>query len=73
MPTDVSSGPAADPSGTIMPSALRYSTNSVERGRIIVDFMLLDANVGYQEENWKARTFSDEMAGKAVIAKRKDQ
>lgn len=54
-PSDQTRHPFSDPCGRKTPSEFRYLINESPNGLIIVDFMLIRLNLGYQEENWKER------------------
>lgn len=58
--------PFSDPSGTNTPSEFRYSRNESSNGFMIVDLMLICLNLGYHDENWKARTESGVEMGNAA-------
>jgi len=50
--------PFSDPSGTNTPSEFKYSRNESSNGFMTVDLMLICLNLGYHDENWKARMVS---------------
>ena len=58
--------PFSDPSGTNTPSEFKYSRNEFSNGFMIVDVILICLNLGYHDENWKARMESGVETGKAV-------
>ena len=63
-PSDQTRYPFSDPSGTNTPSEFKYSRKESSNGFMIVDFMLICLNLGYHDENWKARMESGVERGK---------
>jgi hypothetical protein len=58
--------PFSDPSGRNTPSEFKYCKNEASNGFTIVDFMLICLNLGYHDENWKARIEPGVEIGKVV-------
>lgn len=58
--------PFSDPSGANTPSEFKYSRKDSSNGFMIVDLMLICLNLGYHDENSKARMESGVEMGKAV-------
>lgn len=56
----------SDPCGRNTPSEFRYLIKETSNGLIIVDFILICLNLGYQEENWKERIESGVEIGKVT-------
>lgn len=63
-PSDQTLYPFSDPSGTNTPSEFKYSRKEASNGFMIVDFMLICLNLGYHDENWKARMQSGVEGGR---------
>lgn len=58
--------PSSDPAGRNTPSEFKYSRNESSNGFKIVDLMLICLNLGYHDENWKARIESGLEIGKVL-------
>ena len=65
-PSNQTRHPFSDPAGTNTPSEFKYSRNDSSNGPMIIDLMLICLNLGYHDENWKARMESGVEMGKAV-------